>query len=279
MSYLMPIILILSTSLIHHKLCSSFVSFYGKHVSSIQEYYKLKFITTEMSIHIVCSVFLLYTIIKHSLFYYDNMEYYSISRYNVSDGEIPGNLVDIPQEYLDIYIFEIIQYIFQIYMYYTKPQEYRDKQHYQLFYHHFFTISLISLSWYTNVFPYGVVVLFLHDFSDIFLDLSKICIILQPREAIGKAVFIAMNISWLVCRLLLLPILVYYINTSCMIPLVRNYLLFDTIVFGDIFFYLLVILCIVQGVWYFLILKFTIRILSIKKWKWSGVYKILNENV
>ena len=274
---MIPIILILSTCLTYYKLCNTFTA--GKHTLPDNELYKLKFITSELSIHIICAIFLFYTVCKYSLFYYKNLENYIIERYNDTDDKIAGELVNVPQEYLDIYLFEILQYMFQIYMYHTKPLQYRDKQHYQLFFHHFFTISLISISWYGNTFPYGIVVLFLHDFSDIFLDLSKIMHILQPSEAFGKAGLIAMNLSWVICRLICLPVLVYNTSISCMLPFARNYLLLDKIILADVFLYMLLLLSIGQFAWYFLILKLTIKVFGIKKWKWSGVSKILDGNV
>ena len=252
---------------------------YKKEPKSERDLFKLDFISKELSIHMTCAIYLMGTIFQKKLFNYENVEKYAIEKYDVGDGYIPGELIEIPIEYLSIYIFEILQYVYQIYIYYKKPIKYRDNQHYQLFYHHFLTIFLISFSWYCNLFPYGIMILFFHDFSDIFLDLSKIVNVIQPSEFAGKLSLILVNLSWIICRLTFLPILIYNINTSCYLPLAQKTLIFDTIPIGNVFFYMLLILFIAQGIWYLLILKLTIKIFNIKKWKWSGVSYILNGNI
>ena len=51
----------------------------------------------------------------------------------------------------------------------------RNKDYFTVYLHHLATIGLVWFSWWFNYVRIGTVVLFLHDVSDIFIDLLKLC--------------------------------------------------------------------------------------------------------
>ena len=192
--------------------------------------YKLSFISKELSIHVICSIFLLWMVFKHKLYYINDFETYTGDSFNVTYVNNNVNIdyknydVFMSNGYIDIYMFEVFQYMYQIYIYYYKPFDLRDKQHSLMFVHHFFTIFLIVLSWYCHLIKYGVFILFIHDISDIMLDLCKITSVIQTTNFLGKLIIIMLNFCWIFFRLILFPCIIYNIYLGP--PIVSFYIFF-----------------------------------------------------
>jgi ceramide synthetase len=84
--------------------------------------------------------------------------------------------------------------------------------------HHFVTIALIFVSYSTRYFKIGILVLFLHDVTDISLEFTKFNNHIKKRngktyiinEFISNIGFVVFAISWFVFRLYFFPLKVLY---------------------------------------------------------------------
>ncbi|KAF8062789.1 ASC1-like protein [Scenedesmus sp. PABB004] len=82
--------------------------------------------------------------------------------------------------------------------------EVRRKDWAESFAHHVITLGLMYYSWYTNFTRAGVIVMLLHDPSDIFLEAAKLARYAQ-RDAAATAWFAGFAGSWVVLRCVLFP--------------------------------------------------------------------------
>ena len=72
--------------------------------------------------------------------------------------------------------------------------------------HHIVTIALVLVSYCTNFLPIGTVVMFVMDFSDIFIALFKMCV--DVNEIIQNCVFFVMLATWFIARIYYFPVFV-----------------------------------------------------------------------
>jgi hypothetical protein len=78
--------------------------------------------------------------------------------------------------------------------------------------HHFVTFGLIYGSFVANFERIGIMVLVVHDFSDIFLEGGKVIVYLNRFEMLKNIMYILLLIGWVITRLYLFP---YYVIGSC----------------------------------------------------------------
>jgi len=92
--------------------------------------------------------------------------------------------------------------------------EERHKDYLMMLVHHVVTIALILLSYHFNFVRLGVVIMFLHDSSDIVIDLLKMCNYLNLEGLAGcfavEACFITNFVTWAYTRLYVFPVHVIY---------------------------------------------------------------------
>ena len=81
------------------------------------------------------------------------------------------------------------------------------KDYVQRLVHHVAAISLIFISWVVNFVRIGSLVLLIHDWADVFLDLSKMTNYLKWRH-ICNIFFAIFTIVWCVTRLVIFSILI-----------------------------------------------------------------------
>ena len=74
----------------------------------------------------------------------------------------------------------------------------RRKDYFVMYLHHIVTIALVGLSWAVGYMRVGILVLFVHDMSDIFVDLLKMVNYLKLENRRG---FFASEIAYIVCVL------------------------------------------------------------------------------
>merc|ERR1719495_1937750 len=79
----------------------------------------------------------------------------------------------------------------------------------QMTIHHLVTLSLLTMSWWINQIRIGSVVLVLHDFGDIWLQLGKMARYVRAEKCCDAA-FTMLAISWLVTRLVIFPLYPVY---------------------------------------------------------------------
>jgi ceramide synthetase len=88
--------------------------------------------------------------------------------------------------------------------------EERHKDYLMMLAHHVVTLALILLSYHFNFMRLGVVIMFLHDSSDIVIDLLKMCNYLNLEGAAGffavEACFITNFFTWAYARLYVFPV-------------------------------------------------------------------------
>jgi TLC domain len=82
--------------------------------------------------------------------------------------------------------------------------EVRRKDWAESFTHHVVTLGLLSYSWYANFTRAGIIVMLLHDVSDIFLELAKLARYAE-RETAALQLFVTFALSWVVLRVIIFP--------------------------------------------------------------------------
>ncbi|GLC47300.1 hypothetical protein PLESTB_001742600 [Pleodorina starrii] len=83
--------------------------------------------------------------------------------------------------------------------------------------HHIVTSGLLIYSYSVNFTRVGVVVILIHDVSDIFLELAKLARY-ADRDDVGQPAFIVFFVSWVVCRVIIFPF--YVIRSTLFEPVV-----------------------------------------------------------
>ena len=75
--------------------------------------------------------------------------------------------------------------------------------------HHWVTVLLIISSWCVGLTQHGIIVMSLHDSSDVFLSLTKTFSYNDYR--IGVLIsFSLFALSWIICRLIIYPLIIIY---------------------------------------------------------------------
>ncbi|CAF0882433.1 unnamed protein product [Adineta steineri] len=139
------------------------------------------------------------------------------------DDWSPG--MDVP---FDIQIMYFVQCGFYLHSIYgTLYMDYKRKDFYVMLLHHVLTMTLIFVSYATRYHKIGLLVLFVHDITDIWLELTKVLHYLGSREN-GKlwehaasGCFIIFTFCWFLFRMYWYPIKVLY--TAGVTPAYRAY--------------------------------------------------------
>jgi ceramide synthetase len=85
----------------------------------------------------------------------------------------------------------------------------KRKDFWKIFLHDIFTICLISFSWIINGVRYGTLILICHDFSDIFLHLTKLIRHAKGYIKLKQIISGFLMISWIFTRLIYFPIILW----------------------------------------------------------------------
>eukprot|EP00879_Flechtneria_rotunda_P008442 GHRR01008843.1.p1 GENE.GHRR01008843.1~~GHRR01008843.1.p1 ORF type:complete len:313 (+),score=32.93 GHRR01008843.1:184-1122(+) len=85
--------------------------------------------------------------------------------------------------------------------------EVRRKDWMESFSHHIVTLGLMYYSWYANFTRTGVIVMLLHDISDIFLEAAKLARYAK-RDNLARNLFIVFALSWVILRVIIYPYII-----------------------------------------------------------------------
>ena len=89
----------------------------------------------------------------------------------------------------------------------------KQRDYYVMMSHHIITLALVGLSFHHNYVRYGAMVLFIHDASDVFLDLMKTANYLKLEDKAGcyivELFYASCFVSWPYFRLYLLPKMIW----------------------------------------------------------------------
>ncbi|KAM7538502.1 hypothetical protein Aperf_G00000061795 [Anoplocephala perfoliata] len=124
-----------------------------------------------------------------------------------------------PWQYRWLYMLEIGFYIHSFYA--SLRLDVKRKDTSVILVHHVLTIALLSFSFFAKFHRVGLLVLFLHDISDVLLESGKFLIAIRSRypeyantlEYIANGVFAIFVISWFYLRIYLFPTKVIYGTT------------------------------------------------------------------
>lgn len=111
------------------------------------------------------------------------------------------------------YILQLSIWIYTGFSHRFNKKSHEHKDYTCMYIHHVITIGLLLLSFFTNQLRIGIAVLFLHDFSDIFIDFVKLLNYLEIHGKkflyITETLYCAQIVVWIYTRLVLLPYIVY----------------------------------------------------------------------
>ncbi|XP_023341568.1 ceramide synthase 6 isoform X2 [Eurytemora carolleeae] len=94
-------------------------------------------------------------------------------------------------------------------LFFTQFSDLKRKDFWQMLAHHVATLFLLMFSWTNHMHRMGSFVLFIHDFSDHWLELAKLAIYAKYETACN-VVFLVFTITWLYTRLSILPTVIIY---------------------------------------------------------------------
>ncbi|OQS02487.1 hypothetical protein THRCLA_05131 [Thraustotheca clavata] len=124
-----------------------------------------------------------------------------------------------------LYVFQLGMYIYVGFS--CEYLEVHRKDHLVMMGHHVVTIALIIWSYAVGYLPIGVIIMFLHDVSDIPLDMLKMVNYLKMEDRKGwfvtEILFVITLIEWIYFRVYLFPTklmnsTIYELRYSCMPP-------------------------------------------------------------
>ncbi|KAK2907881.1 ceramide synthase 1 [Channa argus] len=133
--------------------------------------------------------------------------------------------------------------------------------------HHIITLALISFSYAFRYHNVGILVLFLHDISDIQLEFTKLNVYLKSRgggyhllnDVLSNMVSISFSITWFWFRLYWFPLKVLYatcLSSLQSVPNIPFYFFFNT---------LLLLLLLMNIYWFLFIVIFVVKVLKMKE--------------
>jgi hypothetical protein len=158
------------------------------------------------------------------------------------------------------YMYQLATWLYTAHLHTVNP--FRNKDHYQMYFHHIVTILLIIGSFMYNLQYAGLVVMFIHDFSDIFIDLMKMSNHLVLDVSTGfylTEIFFGLNlVSWIYMRF-------YNFGYKVIIPIVYNILNIDTLMYQKILAICLLFLLVLNIMWFFLFLRILYSLIIEKK--------------
>jgi len=125
----------------------------------------------------------------------------------------------VPKEIYFAYLMQMSFYMHSVYG--TLYMDQWRKDSIVMLIHHFLTMTLIGFSYAVRYHKIGMLVLFLHDVSDIFLEFSKCSVYLKTRnhkfdvwaDRLSTIGFLSFATSWFVFRLYWFPLKVLYSTT------------------------------------------------------------------
>lgn len=149
--------------------------------------------------------FYTYSTVTHLVFYARRCDWVFPNHYeDLYRPSWRGNAV-VAREYRITYFFELAWYLVGLFFLIT---DFKRKDFVAMFVHHLATVFLILGSWHCGYPRTGVVVILLHNVSDVFLQLAKICNYAKiPVLDVGA--FICFAVSFGALRLGVYPILIY----------------------------------------------------------------------
>ncbi|KAI3383127.1 hypothetical protein SNEBB_000402 [Seison nebaliae] len=163
---------------------------------------------------------------------------------------------------LDLYIIYIIQSGFYFHSIYgTVYQDHWRKDSIILIIHHLITILLLTFSYGLRYMKNGVLVLFLHDVTDIFLESTKTIVYLKNRNGKSYKIydhlsvigFVIFALAWLVFRLYWYPLKI--LHSSCVAHHIQEALEMHFLLNSLLWFLLLLNLY-----WYMFVLKLLYKV-------------------
>nr|CUU97869.1 hypothetical transcript [Hymenolepis microstoma] len=125
----------------------------------------------------------------------------------------------VPLHYYWLYMFQMGYYMHSFYA--TIRLDIRRKDTSVILIHHVLTIALLSFSFFARLYRVGVLVLFLHDISDVLLESGKFMVAARSKypehanilEYVANCLFGAFVASWFYLRIYLYPTKVIYGTT------------------------------------------------------------------
>lgn len=136
------------------------------------------------------------------------------------------------------YMFEFTHYFVSIYFLLADP---RSKDFLQMMMHHFLSLLLIVLSYKKNFLRYGVVVMFVHEICDPFLEIGKIFSYFN-LEKTKLTFFVLFSVAFFTFRFIIFP-------TMVVAPLVKYIYMFSLYNVSLVFASLLFVLYVLNFVW------------------------------
>lgn len=88
-------------------------------------------------------------------------------------------------------------------------EEVRRKDWMESFAHHIVTLGLMYYSWWSNFTRPGVMVMLIHDISDIFLEGAKLARY-ADHEQLALNLFVAFALSWVILRVVIYPYMIVF---------------------------------------------------------------------
>ncbi|KAG2429637.1 hypothetical protein HXX76_010867 [Chlamydomonas incerta] len=121
--------------------------------------------------------------------------------------------------------------------------------------HHVVTSGLLLYSYALNFTRVGVVVILIHDVSDIFLEMAKLARYADREPTIGTPAFVVFFLSWVACRVVIFPLFVIRSTLFEPVVLVGAYLGVEPRPHWEIFNGLLILLFVLHLYWTVLIFE------------------------
>lgn len=107
----------------------------------------------------------------------------------------------IPKRVIFYYYLEIGHYISSIVYIFLEP---KMSDFYQMLLHHFVTLVLLFVSYHVNLLRYGMVIMFLHDVSDPFMEIAKI-LVYSKRQRFADYMFLVFAFVFITTRCFIFP--------------------------------------------------------------------------
>ncbi|CDW81302.1 lag1 longevity assurance [Stylonychia lemnae] len=135
-----------------------------------------------------------------------------LSKYLLGSSEDPQLFMNYPCQPLPKYLddFYLLKLAYHAYELFYSMIYHRGRLDFpEYVFHHIVTLALIVKSYSINYLPIGAIIMLLHDLSDIFLSIFKLCCDVLPMKIQMTSYFIMLT-SWIYLRMWFFPVNVIY---------------------------------------------------------------------
>jgi hypothetical protein len=201
-----------------------------------------------------------YYIFSSSFGFYVAKDCEFFTRYLGGQGHSLNMFIEYPylkiQNYEEVKLYLVIQLGYHLFSLFQHMLKKPKNDYIEMLLHHLVTVALISIAYFMNYVTISVVILFVHDFSDVFGYIVRIFVDTEYKS-ITLVGYVGLLVTWLYLRIIVFPFDIIR-NSIYLNPTIRS---MPGTVLLSVMLHCLVVL---HVYWYYLFIQMGLRFVKTK---------------